>query len=281
MNAMLSDGTFGEAVRPDDSTVEEDPVRQELDDVENGGAVKTDDADKPELPSTDGGADNLSRILELHTSRRMRRPSSPTRQAKQGVSIPSQRRWLYYWSLLLAQQGPPHFWSADPGTVRQRAPKVRLTQIRVRMRELSGVKASLVRAANAIIERTSFGKAPSSRVGAAGKGQGLVWASLARYDDELVGLLEKWERHTRDEGGSMGRRTRGAGHIALGDVFEDGRWDDRKMVRSFARLGTAREPALQKEVPRTVRHACVPDLPHTTDSNRIRRGRSSRRCCDP
>ncbi|TFY55283.1 hypothetical protein EVJ58_g8351, partial [Rhodofomes roseus] len=105
-------------------------------------------------------ADNLARVLELHTSKRMKRPTTPAQKSKQGVSIPSQRRWLSYWSLLIAHQAPPGFWSTEPGALRRAAPKVRLTDVTVRMRELSGVKVNLMRAANALLERTSYAKAP-------------------------------------------------------------------------------------------------------------------------
>lgn len=37
-------------------------------------------------------SDTLSHVLELHTARRMKKPSSPSEKVKQGVSIPSQRR---------------------------------------------------------------------------------------------------------------------------------------------------------------------------------------------
>ncbi|PIL27597.1 hypothetical protein GSI_10748 [Ganoderma sinense ZZ0214-1] len=211
---------------------------------------------------------SLSYVLDLHTARRMKRPTSPSAKLKQGVSIPSQRRWLYYWSLVLARQAPPDFWSVSEGEGRRSSdrdlqlgsdpvgvwparptPKVRLTQIRLRMRELGGLKTNLVRAANALLE--GVGK----RIDAQGRNSSQVWASLARYDDEFVDTLEEWERYTRDEGtgGAMGVRSsrKGAeemGGEAITDLFKDDRWDGQKMVRSFARMSTLKDEDVRKEV---------------------------------
>ena len=166
----------------------------------------------------------LADVLELHTSRRMKAPS-PGEKGKQGVSIPSQRRWLHYWSLLLSHRAPQDFWADEPH------PKVRIISITLRMKEGSAIRNQLIRAANAILDRTYEKKY---------KGKGEFWVSLARYDDELVDLLESWERQTRGEGGRMGLRKPGSGQRgseALADVFKTQKWDGKKMVRSFARLG--------------------------------------------
>ena len=166
----------------------------------------------------------LTHVLELHTSKRMKAPS-PGEKGKQGVSIPSQRRWLHYWSLLLSHRAPRDFWASGSH------PKVRITSITLRMKEASAIKNQLIRATNAILDRTSEKKY---------NGKGEVWTSLARYDDELVDLLESWERRSRDEDGRMGVRKPGSdrmGEDALADVFKTGKWDEKKMVRSFARMG--------------------------------------------
>ena len=166
----------------------------------------------------------LAHVLELHSSKRMKVPS-PGEKGKQGVSIPSQRRWLHYWSLLLSYRAPPDFWEDKPH------PKVLIVSITLRMKEASTIKNQLIRATNASLDRTSEKKF---------KGKGEVWVSLARYDDELVGLLESWERHTRDGGGHMGLRNPGSGHAGdeiLADVFNTKRWDEKKMVRTYARMG--------------------------------------------
>jgi len=109
------------------------------------------------------------------------------------------------------------------------------------MKEISGFKLNLVKAANIVIGRTRGGK---------GNDNGHIWASLARYDDEFVDKLEVWERRTRDESGHLGRRKHGSEHgedEELGDLFVDQKWDKGKMVRSFARMGAVGVSSIQKE----------------------------------
>ncbi|KAJ7593470.1 phosphatases II [Mycena floridula] len=211
----------------------------------------TGDAQVPEKSFTDA----LKNVLDLHTSRRMKAPSSGDAERKQGVSIPSQRRWLYYWALLLAGEAPSHVWSSpapnlsaktlqDAVRLSRNGPKVRLTEVKLQMRELSGMKMNLVSVVNAVIDRTNLGKAPAE----AGK-QVHVWASLARYDDEFVDTLERWERYTRDDK-HMGRRPAGRDHIeqeSVASMFKDGKWDSEKMVRSFARIGALDGKTVTKE----------------------------------
>ncbi len=48
----------------------------------------------------------LEDVIALHTARRMKGPSKSGQKLKQGVSIPSQRRWLYYWSVVLNARLP-------------------------------------------------------------------------------------------------------------------------------------------------------------------------------
>jgi len=209
------------AMPTDDPSV---PLTQE-------GYESTHPADKSATNSGKGerrktASEALAHVLELHTSKRMKAPS-PGEKGKQGISIPSQRRWLHYWSLLLLHRAPRNFWTDEPH------PKVHIISITLRMREASAIKNRFIKATNAILDRTSEKKY---------KGKGGVWVSLARYDDELVDSLESWERHTRDEDGHMGLRKPGSdrrGDEALADVFKTRKWDEKKMVRSFARLGTS------------------------------------------
>ncbi|EIW77207.1 hypothetical protein CONPUDRAFT_139208 [Coniophora puteana RWD-64-598 SS2] len=187
---------------------------------------------------------SLKHVLDLHTSRRMKSPSSPTKKVKQGVSIPSQRRWLGYWSQLLANQGPHGFWEVD--TIKPK-PKVRLTEIKVRMKDLGGVRVSLVRAANMVIDRTKYGRSGGSK----GNEQGHVWVSLARYDDVLAEELEACERATRHESGNMGKVRTALNEDGERETsrhfFTDSQWDSTKMVRSFARMGVIGNNAVQTE----------------------------------
>ena len=221
MNIMPADVDASVNAEPqsDAASSSSDPIKHEL------SVVSDEPRELPARASTAQTA-SLDDVLQLHTAGRMKRPSSPGAKTKHGVSTPSQRRWLYYWSLLLAHTGPRAFWAPDV-----RAPRVRLTRLVLRMRALSGTKAGLLRAANAFLDRTGRGKA----------GGAAVWASLARYDDELVRTPEGWERATRAADGQLGVRRPGSEHQPDGrelrDVFGSAQWDAGKMVRCFARLG--------------------------------------------
>ncbi|KAI0746880.1 phosphatases II [Daedaleopsis nitida] len=249
MDAMPVDEAAAEVIGATEQSGE-DLVKLELTDgtttaVSDSETQSPDDVSSPSGLEAKDTTNSLSHVLDLHTSRRMKRPTSPSAKLKQGVSIPSQRRWLYYWSLLLAHQALD-FWSAEPAVLARPTPKIRLTQIRVRMRELTGLKGGLVRAANALLDNA--GKKKIDVKSARNASQ--VWASLARYDDDLVQTLERWERHTRDESGAIGVRRKGSGEMeseALEELFKDGRWDGKKMVRSFARMGTLKDEDVKKE----------------------------------
>ncbi|KAF8899795.1 hypothetical protein CPB84DRAFT_1836771 [Gymnopilus junonius] len=212
--------------------------------------------------------DALKGVLDLHTARRMKALSGYNGgKVSQGVSIPSQRRFLYYWALVLAREAPKHFWAVEPPRPQVKDggqhdtpleeskaphPKVRLTQLKLRMRETSGMKMNILKAANLVIERTSLAKGPAFSDPKNKRADGEksphsphIWASLARYDDGLVDLLEEWEVYTRDLNGHFGKRRPGSHHRAgsesneelhLNRAFTTGTWDNGKMVKSFAHL---------------------------------------------
>ncbi|KAI0360584.1 phosphatases II [Trametes cingulata] len=255
MNAMPADEAADVASSGSDSQPGDDPIKHEMTAggekaaEEQAAAASAQGATKAAAPKRKDTQDSLSHVLELHTSKRMKRPSSPSKKLKQGVSIPSQRRWLYYWSLVLAHQAPEGFWSTDPEVLARPSPKVKLTQIKLRMRELSGFKTNLVRAVNTLVDAAGL-----SKTTAATNSRSQVWASLARYDDDFVETLEEWERFTRDESGDMGVRRKGAEQMegqTFADLFKEGRFDSKKMVRSFARMGTLRDGDIQKEESKT------------------------------
>ena len=155
-------------------------------------------------------AETLGDVLALHTARRMKRSTS-----HRGVSIASQRRWLRYWSEIVYQVQPPQVW-ATPSAQR---PKANIYSINIRMRTTGGgAKLAVVRMASVLLDSAA------KRGGAASdRGASAIWVSLARYEDEFVEELEK-RVPSKEETKSM---------------FVDGKYDDKKMVRSFARMGVA------------------------------------------
>lgn len=109
------------------------------------------------------------------------------------------------------------------------------------------MKTSLLKAANVVIDRAGLGKLGTG--GAKEAGANHVWISLARYDDDLIELLEKWEEHTRSPDGQMGKRRPGSeymGEESLDTFFNDGRWDSGKMVPSFAKMGAFGDGSVTK-----------------------------------
>jgi phosphatidylinositol-3,4,5-trisphosphate 3-phosphatase/dual-specificity protein phosphatase PTEN len=222
--------------------------------------------------------DSLKGVLDLHTARRMKPASDPKspdakqKKQRQGVSIPSQRRWLYYWALLLAGDAPKdvlnHTKTPDGKSVTKSAKlSVRVTRIQVRMREGSNVTRRIVHATNVVLHKASSVRKPSSKTSKdradstsptrdtpspTSKSESTkddpnqLWASVARYDDDLVDLLEKWEAWTRQEGsGGLAKRRGNSKTMHIDDIEHDleqlfdssGKWDSGKMVCSFARFG--------------------------------------------
>lgn len=161
----------------------------------------------------------FEQVLDLYTIRRMKPAVQqlPVHKQKRGVSIPSQQRWLRYWSQSLTTDGGGS--SGTEGTLELRkydCRKVRITRVVVRMRELSGIQPSLIQAVSMVQQATNI---RSSEAASSGR----VWASLARYDDDLVGQLAELSPCQSSE---------------TPRIFEDGKWDREKMVRKFATMST-------------------------------------------
>ena len=187
--------------------------------------------------------DALKGVLDLHSTCRMKATTNSNKEinATQGVSVPSQRRFLYYWALLLAHSAPKHMWDTEPPVLVRsvpyqfQRPKVHLMQITLRMRKTSKIKIGIVKAASLII-----GKMNAS--GKTKKYSSLhqLWASISKYDDVLIDRLEKWEVYTRDPQGNMGKGRLSPPGILQGEdakIFEGGNWDKAKMLQSFAHFG--------------------------------------------
>jgi len=204
-----------------------------VDNVIDGQQVNSSESSQGQtiLPaSTIAPPRDLQDILDFHTSRRMKARSSPGKKQHTAVSIPSQLRFLRYWSILLARQFPAHH---RPITSDNGAPAVHLTKITLRMRETSPVAKSLVRAASAVLRGVKDNAVRS---------HSLVWASLARYNDDFVGLLDKSERQTRDKR-HVGRKSSGSDDQEDRELtlLKNDRWDKEKMVTCFGSLGVAGE----------------------------------------
>ncbi|KAF8838930.1 hypothetical protein BDN67DRAFT_824432 [Paxillus ammoniavirescens] len=195
---------------------------------------------EPAWVSSEPSMTTLEQVLDLHRDRRMKTSSkrlrrslstSTAKKPKMGVSIPSQRRWLFYWSQVLQGKEPVSFRlftgkdSPEPLNKRNQVPRVRLTELTIRMQELSGVQPHLVQIASAVA--SSARKGHDVRSSTAGE----LWASLARYSDRLVDELEHWEQSSRSPTASGGQ--------VVSNLFMNDEWDKAKMVHSFAEMGVS------------------------------------------
>lgn len=164
----------------------------------------------------------VDQVLQLHTSRRMKRGGK-----SQGVSIPSQRRWLRYWSEVLHHAAPPQLQLYR--NITEHPPKARLYGINVRMKESGpGPTIAVMRVANLLLDKASRRDPNQDDRGASD-----VWVSLARYEDDMVQELERRVRENADI------QYEDDGVTLKNSMFSTSKWDGKKMIASFARLGVA------------------------------------------
>ncbi|KAG9004722.1 Telomerase protein component 1 [Tulasnella sp. JGI-2019a] len=204
----------------------------------------------------------LEAALSLHTSRRMKPAQKGSSKPKQGVSIPSQRRFLEYWSIIVMapRDIPREFWTIQPVAANDR-PKVWLQEAYVRMRRPGGLAQTAVQVVNA-----AMGSAAKMRNNMKGNGQ--LSISLARYDDRLVEIMETWERRTRrDEMFKLTPTSHGNSANAKGDsdtesvkheIFTSGAWDQGKMIKTFAKFGECNKQVLQADGANITLHSLRP-----------------------
>ncbi|KAJ1033885.1 hypothetical protein NDA16_000093 [Ustilago loliicola] len=110
---------------------------------------------------------------------------SDTKKPKMGVSVPSQRRWVGYWTRILSGRDAR---LSMTSTIRQPRRQIRITRISVERRS----SPSTGKAAQSLFEKL----VPHSDS---------LSVQLVRYDDSLVDRLESWERHARRRAKAFGQ----------------------------------------------------------------------------
>ena len=178
----------------------------------------------------------LETVLRLHAEKRMKTARNPEKQ-HQGVSIPSQRRFLNYWARRLSDDTPGDFWTVEPRE--RQSLHVRVCNIKVTMSDFSPMQSTLFKIVNRYHHVVGRTKATAAEE------KSPVWASFSRYDDAFVKGLEQREWDTRPNDEAERRET---GQSNINKFLDDGRWDSQKMVHSFARLRAAEDDAPLREV---------------------------------
>jgi len=167
----------------------------------------------------------LQKVFDLHSSRRMKPPGSSSGKINLGISVPSQRRWLYYWSRILHKEAPLLFWPPlMPSGSEQHSSTVTLTQISLRVMATSKLRSLLAMPLDLVSESRSVDN------GSREARRSPVWISLARYEDQCVDTLEEREKRSRNETGGLGLSEWNKA------MFDNRKWDKEKMVKKFGKL---------------------------------------------
>ncbi len=100
----------------------------------------------------------------------MKPHKAPDRETRRGVSIPSQRRFLFYWSQTLSNAWPPGFWTKSdsdntvPTLIRPIEHKIQIESIRVRMEDPGDTRATAVKVINKVLEKAVSPETNNSEV---------------------------------------------------------------------------------------------------------------------
>lgn len=115
-------------------------------------------------PAAGSSAASLDSVLALHSARRMKPPSKSDSNPRKGVSIPSQRRFLFYWAQILSNAAPKGFWVIPTLDTKVPPQKVRICGVTVRMVDPGGAKSAALKVVNNLLAATTGGKVCSEPV---------------------------------------------------------------------------------------------------------------------
>lgn len=105
---------------------------------------------------------SLDTVLALHSARRMKAlsKSDSRKTPRRGVSIPSQRRFLFYWSQILSGAAPKGFWETPGGPQNAKVPQqqVRICSFTIRMLDPGTAKQAALKVISKVLETTTGDK---------------------------------------------------------------------------------------------------------------------------
>jgi len=107
-------------------------------------------------------ASSVESISALHSARRMKALSinESRKTPRRGVSIPSQRRFLFYWSQIISGAAIKAFWElpSGPGTTNTPQQQVRICKFTIKMLDPGAAKQGAVKVISKALETTGGGK---------------------------------------------------------------------------------------------------------------------------